>query len=173
MTRVLNEFEEKKNIFASKINENFTNLQLDIGDVSSSVTSISSTVTGLQNSVSNLTIVGNIIWIAQEEELDGFLVCNGAAISRTEYSALFAKIGTTYGEGDGSTTFNLPNLIGKGVYGSTTLNESSLKTGIEDTAHGHTLYNAMGGNTTKHTDVQNADHKHTIPAIGLLPFIKY
>ena len=39
----------------------------------------------------------------------GWLECNGAAVSRTTYQALFAKIGTSYGSGDGSTTFNLPN----------------------------------------------------------------
>lgn len=42
-----------------------------------------------------------------------WLFCNGQAISRTEYSELFATIGTTYGEGDGSTTFNLPDFIGR------------------------------------------------------------
>lgn len=42
----------------------------------------------------------------------GFLVRNGAAVSRTTYAALFAVIGTKYGAGDGSTTFNLPNSIG-------------------------------------------------------------
>jgi microcystin-dependent protein len=40
----------------------------------------------------------------------GFLECNGTAVSRTTYSALFAVVGTTYGAGDGSTTFNLPDL---------------------------------------------------------------
>lgn len=40
----------------------------------------------------------------------GWLLCNGAAVSRTSYAALFAVCGTTYGAGDGSTTFNLPNL---------------------------------------------------------------
>ena len=40
----------------------------------------------------------------------GFLLCNGGAISRITYAKLFAVIGTTYGEGDGSTTFNLPNI---------------------------------------------------------------
>lgn len=40
---------------------------------------------------------------------DGFLICDGSAISRTTYADLFAVIGTTYGAGDGSTTFNLPN----------------------------------------------------------------
>lgn len=40
---------------------------------------------------------------------DGFLICDGSAISRTTYADLFKVIGTTYGTGDGSTTFNLPN----------------------------------------------------------------
>lgn len=40
----------------------------------------------------------------------GYLLCDGAAISRTLYATLFSVIGTTYGAGDGSTTFNLPNL---------------------------------------------------------------
>ena len=41
---------------------------------------------------------------------DGYLLCDGGAVSRTLYSDLFAVIGTTYGAGDGSTTFNLPNI---------------------------------------------------------------
>jgi hypothetical protein len=43
----------------------------------------------------------------------GWLYCNGAAVSRTTYSALFAVIGTTWGAGNGSTTFNLPNPVGR------------------------------------------------------------
>ena len=48
----------------------------------------------------------------------GWLLCDGSAVSRTDYAALYAVIGTTYGAGDGSTTFNLPNLIDKFVEGS-------------------------------------------------------
>lgn len=43
----------------------------------------------------------------------GYMICDGSAISRTKYSELFNLIGTTYGNGDGSTTFNLPDLQGK------------------------------------------------------------
>jgi len=43
----------------------------------------------------------------------GYLLCNGAAVSRTTYSALYAVISTTYGAGDGSTTFNVPDLRGR------------------------------------------------------------
>jgi microcystin-dependent protein len=47
----------------------------------------------------------------------GWLKCNGAAVSRTTYADLFAEIGTTWGTGDGSTTFNLPDFRGEFVRG--------------------------------------------------------
>ena len=47
----------------------------------------------------------------------GYLECNGAQVNRTTYSALFTAIGTTYGTGDGSTTFNLPDLRGEFIRG--------------------------------------------------------
>ena len=50
----------------------------------------------------------------------GWLLCDGSAVSRTDYAALYAVIGTTYGAGNGSTTFNLPNLVDKFVEGSST-----------------------------------------------------
>lgn len=53
----------------------------------------------------------------------GWLQCNGAAVSRTTYAALFAKIGTKYGSGNGSTTFNLPNLHHKFIEGTNTQSE--------------------------------------------------
>jgi microcystin-dependent protein len=43
----------------------------------------------------------------------GWLKCDGSAVSRTTYAQLFARVGTAYGAGDGSTTFNLPNLLGR------------------------------------------------------------
>jgi microcystin-dependent protein len=49
----------------------------------------------------------------------GYLLCAGAAVSRSTYAALFAVIGTTFGVGDGSTTFNLPNYTSRMPYGAT------------------------------------------------------
>lgn len=49
----------------------------------------------------------------------GWLLCAGAAVSRTTYAALFAVIGTTFGSGDGSTTFNVPNYTNRTPYGTT------------------------------------------------------
>lgn len=54
---------------------------------------------------------------------EGWLQCNGAAVSRTTYAALFAVIGTKYGSGDGSTTFNLPNLHHRFIEGTNTTSE--------------------------------------------------
>ncbi len=47
----------------------------------------------------------------------GWLLCDGATVSRTAYAALFAALSTTYGAGDGSTTFGLPNLKGRMTVG--------------------------------------------------------
>lgn len=65
--------------------------------------------------------VGTIIAYAANGAIpEGYLPCNGAAVSRTTYAALFAVIGTLYGEGDGSTTFNLPDLTDRFLEGSST-----------------------------------------------------
>lgn len=56
------------------------------------------------------TKAGLIYPLASDVVPKGFLLCNGAAYSREEYPELFAAIGTIYGEGDGQTTFNVPNL---------------------------------------------------------------
>ena len=68
----------------------------------------------------DLLPIGSYIQFAGSQAPAGFLVCNGGEISRTTYSALFAVIGTTYGSGDGSTTFNLPNLTDRFLQGSST-----------------------------------------------------
>jgi microcystin-dependent protein len=60
---------------------------------------------------------GQVAAFAMATPPSGWLKANGAAVSRTTYAALFAAIGTTFGEGDGSTTFNLPDLRGEFVRG--------------------------------------------------------
>jgi len=56
---------------------------------------------------------GEIAYFARNTAPSGYIKANGAAVSRSTYSALFAAIGTTFGAGDGSTTFNLPDLRGE------------------------------------------------------------
>lgn len=63
--------------------------------------------------------VGTILAFAGNGALpDGYLMCDGAAVSRTDYADLFAVIGTIYGAGNGSTTFNLPNTITRFLEGN-------------------------------------------------------
>jgi phage-related tail fiber protein len=71
--------------------------------------------------------VGSYILFAGKTLPTGYLLCNGAAVSRTTYAALFAVIGTTYGAGNGSTTFNLPNLDGRVLQGTNTLSQVGTK----------------------------------------------
>ena len=61
---------------------------------------------------------GHVGYFAAETPPEGYLVCNGAEVSRSAYPELFAAIGTTYGAGNGSTTFNLPDLKGKFIRGT-------------------------------------------------------
>ncbi len=88
----------------------------------------------------------------------GFLECNGAAVSRTTYAALFAVISTTYGAGDGSSTFNLPDLQDK-VTVSKSNNKSLASTGGAETA---TSTGNIAGSTANATlsTPQIASHPH-------------
>jgi microcystin-dependent protein len=60
---------------------------------------------------------GSVIYVAMNTAPTGFLKANGAAVSRTTFAALFAAIGTTFGAGDGSTTFNVPDIRGEFMRG--------------------------------------------------------
>lgn len=61
--------------------------------------------------------VGEIYMYAGSTAPAGFIICDGSAISRATYSELFDVIGTSYGTGDGSSTFNLPNMSGRVIIG--------------------------------------------------------
>lgn len=80
---------------------------------------------------------GTIIHYAGRTVPSGWLICNGANVSRTDYAALFAAIGTIYGAGNGSTTFGLPNLNGLFFEGTT-------YTGSVGTYHSAGLPNITG-----------------------------
>ena len=65
-----------------------------------------------------LVPTGTVLAFAGSSAPSGFLLCDGRAVSRTTYTSLFSVIGTTYGSGDGSTTFNLPDMRGRVAVGS-------------------------------------------------------
>lgn len=104
--------------------------------------------------------IGSIMPYTKATAPENWLLANGQEVSRTEYNHLFAVIGTIYGEGDGSTTFNLPNLCGKTVVGldaddedfnviGKTLGEKTHKLTIEEMpSHTHKYtYAISSGNT--------------------------
>ena len=62
-------------------------------------------------------LVGEVAFFARQSPPSGWLKANGAVLSRTTYAELFAAIGTTFGAGDGRTTFNLPDLRGEFIRG--------------------------------------------------------
>lgn len=78
-------------------------------------------------------LAGTIMMYAGVTPPDGWLICDGSAISRTAYSKLFLVIGTRYGVGNGSTTFNLPNLQGRVVIGATSPSYTIGSTGGSET----------------------------------------
>jgi microcystin-dependent protein len=67
-----------------------------------------------QNTLASYAMpTGSVTAFAGSTAPTNFLLCDGTAVSRTTYAELFALISTTYGAGDGSTTFNVPNLKGR------------------------------------------------------------
>ena len=80
-------------------------------------------IDGFDDSITKIMPVGSIYWYASTTIPDGFLLCDGSKIGRTDYASLFAVIGTVFGPGDGSTTFSLPDLRARFIRGSSTNSE--------------------------------------------------
>lgn len=104
---------------------------------------------------------GTVIAFAGATAPAGYLACNGAAVSRTTYAALFTAIGTAWGAGDGSTTFNLPDLRGRFMRGvdGTAGNDPDKATRTASNTGGNT------GNTVGSLQAdQLASHSHLMPS---------
>lgn len=78
---------------------------------------ITITANPTEHTHSDITPAGLVLYLARTTAPTGYIKANGAAVSRETYAALFAAIGTTFGVGDGSTTFNLPDLRGEFLRG--------------------------------------------------------
>lgn len=121
----------------------------------------------IDNTNNMLAFPGLVVMYGAATAPTGWLLCNGTAVSRTTYAALFAVVGTSYGTGDGSTTFNLPNSMGRVAIGAgagsgltsravgatggeenhtLTVAELAVHTHIQDShAHGINTWNNSGG----------------------------
>lgn len=100
---------------------------------------------------------GMLVPFAGPTEPTGWLFCFGQLISRTTYAGLFSAIGTTYGVGDGSTTFALPDLRGRAIAGLDNMGGSDA--GRLDWAN--TLGTTGGAQTHTLTESELASHTHT------------
>jgi microcystin-dependent protein len=109
--------------------------------------------------------VGDLKVTARSTAPSKWLLCQGQAISRATYSDLFTAIGTTYGAGDGSTTFNVPDTGGRVVAGKEAV-ATRLTSGVSG-VDGGTL-GAAGGdqNMHQHTHtITDGGHTHTAPTV--------
>lgn len=105
---------------------------------------------------------GSIIPYAGSSAPSGWLLCGGQAVSRSTYSALFNVIGTTYGAGDGSTTFNLPDLRGRVIAGQDNMDSDAgrLTSGSAASVDGDTLGASGGAEEHVLTQAQMPNHNH-------------
>ena len=118
---------------------------------------LASALSTLTTNVAKAAPAGAIIAYTAETAPTGWVECNGAAISRTTYATLYAIIGTRFGTGDGSTTFNLPDFRGQFLrgwaHGQTTDPDAASRTSSGD------------GTTGDHVGTKQADdiksHRHT------------
>lgn len=116
-----------------------------------------------QNAVVSYTVpTGAVMPYAGATAPTNYLMCTGQAVSRTTYLDLFTLISTTYGIGDGSTTFNVPNLKGSVPVG---LDSTTVFTPIAATG-GATTVTLTTANLASHTHVQDA-HVHALVNAGV------
>lgn len=118
--------------------------------------------TNIATEEDNSISAGTIVAYAGATAPDGWMLCSGIAISRSTHATLFAAIGTTYGVGNGSTTFNLPDLRGRTIFGrdnmdGTAADRLTSTFGIDGTTLG-----AKGGLPyTSLATTNMASHNHT------------
>lgn len=96
-------------------------------------------------------MIGKIIEFAGSTVPAGYLLCDGSAVSRTTYASLYSVIGDSFGDGDGETTFNVPNLMDKVVVGASS---------------GHPFASSGGENNHVLDDTEIPAHLHSVPSHG-------
>jgi microcystin-dependent protein len=120
--------------------------------------------------------IGTLIWYASTRTPSGWLPCDGTAVKRLQYPNLFTVIGTTFGIGNGSTTFNLPDLTDKFIRGWGPVNsldpDRQFASDQDDLLFSHTHPIRDPGHTHGVTDpshvheVTDPGHKHTANDLG-------
>lgn len=125
-----------------------------------------------------ITPIGTVIWYAQSTAPTNYKVCDGSLLNRTTYASLFAVIGTTFGAGDGSTTFALPDLraafirgidSGKGINTGRAFGSAEASTKWRQNSGSHDA-DIFAGQIDSTTDTDYGVRPYNV---ALLPCIKY
>lgn len=153
-TDVISEADDHLRLVKAAIKATFPNIS---GAVNSTHTELN-----LLDGLASTDIVmpsGSIIVYAGSSAPTGYLFCDGSAISRSTYATLFGIISTTYGVGDGSSTFNLPDIRGRVVAGKEA--SASLLTSALGGLDGNTIGNTGGNQAITLTAAQSGVPAHT------------
>ncbi len=139
-------------------------INLDISgdvDVDGTLETDALTIAGVALTAASLP-AGVIAPYAGTSAPTGYLLCYGQAVSRSTYSSLFSAISTTYGSGDGASTFNVPDLRGRVVAGQDDMGGSSANRLTDQTGglNGDTLGDTGGSETHTLTVAQLPEHTH-------------
>ena len=126
------------------------------GVVSEEGTKITASImNNIENGIAeNLVPTGSILSYAGNNAPEGWLICDGSAISRSDYSDLFNILGTLYGEGDGSTTFNIPDMRGR------------VAVGLNSSGNFNNLGKEIGEETHTLSINEIPSHNHTPSSLG-------
>lgn len=128
----------------------------------------------LNGAVTNVKLDAAVQWLAgdikptaRSSAQTGWLLCDGSAINRTTYASLFSAIGTTFGAGNGTTTFNIPDLRGKFPMGASGSHALGASGGSEtfNNQHNHGISHNHGG-AVPSTGAGNINLKPNPPAAG-------
>lgn len=129
------------------------------------IVGLSGALSALSDDIERATSAGTVTFVAGSTPPDGWLKANGATVSRSAYSDLFSRIGTTFGAGNGSTTFQIPDLRGefirgwddgRGIDGARVLGSSQVD---QNKSHSHT--GSTSSDSHSHTGTTSSDsHDH-------------
>ena len=111
------------------------------------------------------TPTGAVVCFGKSSLPSGFIFCDGSAVSRTTYADLFTAIGTSFGSGDGSTTFNVPDLRGRVPAGKDNMGGTSANR-LTSAVSGSTLGASGGSQVHTLSTSEMASHNHTVTISG-------
>jgi len=159
---------------AAEVNADFVFLKDTITQTASAlqanVNSVQNALDTTNTALAKVIPTGTILWLAFTTVPTGFLYCNGGAISRITYADLFAAIGVTFGAGDSSTTFNLPNLVDRYIKGSGTVG-TVLAAGLPNIT-GNWTYDDRWGSAASGAIQQNSSSYWDFSAGGAASYSK-